>query len=262
MDRAVESNRILMDAWDVMNRDAPGFEKLRGGVLEASWCGLPSPFFNLVVTARHPESLNEFESSLNDLQHWAAARKVPWILTLGHEMLGDMMPAAERILDAAGFGPMMPLTGMEATVLNPPGRPSPEGAYLTEAHAGVGGKTLRVNEAGYQMKFAEPGAFQMEHAGWWGAPDRMVTLVEVDQVPISCTAVFNVGGVRYVALVATLPSVQRKGYAEAAMRDVLNRSLSAGLHSRTYLHASAVGRPVYERMGYTVTANYTIYAAK
>ena len=57
---------------------------------------------------------------------------------------------------------------------------------------------------------------------------------------------------RYVALVATHPKAQRKGYAEAAMRDVLERSLAAGLDRRTYLHATAAGRPVYERMGYKV----------
>jgi hypothetical protein len=42
------------------------------------------------------------------------------------------------------------------------------------------------------------------------------------------------------------------------MRDVLERSLVAGL-TRTYLHASAAGRPVYERMGYRAAAEYTVY---
>jgi hypothetical protein len=46
------------------------------------------------------------------------------------------------------------------------------------------------------------------------------------------------------------------------MSDVLERSLAAGLRKRTYLHATAAGRPVYERMGYTVTANYVVYAKK
>ena len=156
---------------------------------------------------------------------------------------------------------MMPLTGMEATGLKPAERPSPAAEYLDEAAQDIGAKSLRINEAAYQMKFGEPGAFPMEHPGYWAAPDRMVTVLEAEQVPVSCSSVFNVSGIRYVALVATLPSAQRKGYAEAAMRDVLDRSLASGLDARTYLHASAAGRPIYERMGYTFTANHTIYAA-
>jgi hypothetical protein len=53
--------------------------------------------------------------------------------------------------------------------------------------------------------------------------------------------VLNAANTRYVALVPTLPAEQRKGYAEAAMRNVLDRSRAAGLNQRTYLHASAAG---------------------
>jgi len=99
MDRALESNRIFLDAWDVMNQDAPGFASLRGGLFEASFCGVASPFFNLVIAARRPESLDEFAASFKELHRCTAAQQVPWILTLCHEIFGELMPGAELIFE-------------------------------------------------------------------------------------------------------------------------------------------------------------------
>jgi predicted GNAT family acetyltransferase len=87
----------------------------------------------------------------------------------------------------------------------------------------------------------------------------MASVIEQEGRPVSSAAVLDAGDTRYVALVATLPGEQRKGYAEAAMRNVLDRALAAGLNRRTYLHASAAGKPVYLRMGYEITSEYTLY---
>lgn len=260
IDRVAESNQIFLSAWDAMVGDAPGFERLRGGLFEVSWSGLPVTFFNLALASRKPESASELELALNEVVAWTAERKQPWLLGICHQTMGDMMPEAERLLAAAGFGSIMGLAGMDAAEVVPSGRPTPPAPALTESEPGIGSKTLRVNEAAYGMTFAEPDSLPMETAGWWRIPDRMVTVLEVDGSPVSSAAVFNVAGLRYVAMVATHPSGQRQGYADAAMRDVLDRALAAGGGKRTYLHATAAGCPVYERMGYAVTANYTLYA--
>jgi GNAT superfamily N-acetyltransferase len=173
--------------------------------------------------------------------------------------MGDVLPKAAALLNQHGFATMMPLTGMAAHELTLSARARPEGAWLTEADESIGGTIIRVNEAAYQMSLGEPGSLALEHASWWHAPQKMATVLAPEGQPASCAAVLGVNGVRYVALVATLPAAQRKGYAEAAMRDVLDRSRAAGLDQKTYLHASAAGRPVYERMGYRATAEYTVY---
>jgi predicted GNAT family acetyltransferase len=71
-----------------------------------------------------------------------------------------------------------------------------------------------------------------------------------------------VDGHRYVALVATDPGQQRRGYAEAAMRRALE--LSAGVHGErpTVLHATDAGRPIYQRMGYAAISTHTIFIEK
>lgn len=260
MDRVSESNLILLDAWDAMSRSGPGFEFQRGGLIELSWSGYPTFFFNVAVTSRPPESFEEFSSAVNATCAWAESRRVPWLFAMCHDTMGEHLPAAQRLMERLGFALMMPLTGMEGDELRPSPRPKPEGEWLTEADQAIGDVVMRLNEAAYQTPLGEPGSLALEQPGWWRAPDRMVTVLSPGGTPESCAAVLDVQGLRYVAFVATRPEAQRKGYAEAAMRDVLERSLAAGLQRRTYLHASAAGRPVYERMGYRATAEYSLYA--
>ncbi|HXH50126.1 MAG TPA: GNAT family N-acetyltransferase [Terriglobia bacterium] len=259
MDRAQESNAVFMDAWEAMGKGSAAFEKRRGGLVEIGWMGYSCPFFNMAVTARPPASMAEFEEAVLETSAWAGERRLPWLLAVCHETMGNLLPESGALLNRLGLAPMMPLTGMEAYDLTSPVRGRPEGEWFTEADESIGEKVVRLNEAAYQMKFGEPGSVSLEHTGWWRAPERMATVLAPGGKPESCATVLDLGGLRYVALVATLPAAQRKGYAEAAMRDVLERSLAAGLNRRTYLHATAAGRPVYERMGYTTTAEYTIY---
>lgn len=259
MNKATESNHIFLDAWDALNRDNPGFDSRRGELIGISWSGYPVFFFNVAATTRRPDSVEAFSQALDETKAYAAENAQPWMFVLCHELMGDLLPAVQDAMGQAGFAPVMPLTGMEAVELKP-GRATPDGVLRTEAEPRVGGPVLRLNEAAYQMPIADAGSMRMEHPGWWGVPGRMVTMIEAGGQPASCSAVFDVSGMRYVAFVATHPDAQRKGYAEATMRDVLERSLAAGLEQRTYLHATAAGRPVYERMGYTVTAEHTVYA--
>lgn len=260
MDRVTESHEVLLDAWQALSHANPAFESRRGGLIDVAWNGFPCPFFNLAVTARPPASIAEFEAALTETSAWTAERHAPWLLAVCHETLGETLPEAARVLENRGFAPIMSLTGMAADSLTPPCRERPAGAWLTEAEPSIGDCTIRLNEAAYQMPLAEPGSLPLHQPDWWSAPDRMVTALAVDGKPVSCAAVLGVAGVRYVALVATEPDARQKGYAEAAMRDVLERGLAAGLLPRTYLHATAAGRPVYERMGYQATAEYTFYA--
>ncbi|MBY0502643.1 MAG: GNAT family N-acetyltransferase [Bryobacteraceae bacterium] len=258
MHASQESSAILVQAWDALNQGSPGFESRRGGLIDISWNGHPCAFFNLAATVQPPASIAAFRDSVIETSAWAAQRGVPWIFVLTPALFGDLLPAAEDQLGLLGFAPLLPLTGMEAHELFPPVR---QGAAekLTEAEPGLGGKIIRLNEAAYEMKFGEPGSMHLEADGWWTSPGRLATLLEDEGEPVSSAVVLDAAATRYVALVATSPARQRQGFAEAAMRDVLARALAAGLPRRTYLHASAAGRPVYLRMGYRVTAEHTVY---
>jgi GNAT superfamily N-acetyltransferase len=80
--------------------------------------------------------------------------------------------------------------------------------------------------------------------------------------PACGAAVIMVDGYRYVALVATDPGQQRRGFADAAMRRALEASARAHGERPTVLHATDAGRPIYERMGYTTISTHTIFMEK
>lgn len=81
----------------------------------------------------------------------------------------------------------------------------------------------------------------------------------VDNKPVSAASTAQVDNVLYLALVATVPEAQRKGYSEAIVRHALNEGHKATGLKRTLLHATPAGAPVYERIGYYKSASISAY---
>jgi GNAT superfamily N-acetyltransferase len=77
---------------------------------------------------------------------------------------------------------------------------------------------------------------------------------EGDHAVCAASAIAHDGNL-YLALVATRPNAQRKGYGEAVVRHVLQSAHDCTGLSRTTLHASDAGCPVYRRLGYHKTAS-------
>ena len=69
-----------------------------------------------------------------------------------------------------------------------------------------------------------------------------------------------VEGTVYIALVATMPDSHGKGYGEAVMRQAISAGQQAMGVTRTTLHATDMGRPVYEAMGYVPSARFAVLA--
>jgi len=65
-----------------------------------------------------------------------------------------------------------------------------------------------------------------------------------------------------VALVATHPAYQKRGFAEAAMRRALTIAEERHGSRPTFLHASDAGRPIYARMGYEAVSSHTCFIDK
>ena len=80
--------------------------------------------------------------------------------------------------------------------------------------------------------------------------------------PVSSAAVLMVDGHRYVALVATQPGLQRRGFADATMRWALENAARVHGETPTVLHATDAGRPVYERMGYATISTHALLMEK
>jgi GNAT superfamily N-acetyltransferase len=77
--------------------------------------------------------------------------------------------------------------------------------------------------------------------------------------PVTTASALVNEGALYLALVATIPEARGNGYAEALVRHVLrNANETTGL-TRTILHATDAGFPVYSRVGYHSTVKIMAY---
>ena len=78
---------------------------------------------------------------------------------------------------------------------------------------------------------------------------------EGDKPVSTATAIINEGCL-FLFLVATMPEARRKGYGEAVVRHALQTAHEATGISRTVLHATEAGYPLYFRLGYHPTAKF------
>jgi GNAT superfamily N-acetyltransferase len=252
------SIRQFTEAWRLMCSGTPGRTVEAADGIQYIFSGCPIAFFNVAVLTERGISGDALKSRAERACAWASSKGVPWLLIVTHEALDPGTDAAS-ILDECGLGPMMPMTGMLAQQVAPVAS-VPDGLQLTVPQDDSGcSAILDVNALAYGMDL-EAGKDLIGTRSFW--KDHFPVLGLTGGKSASSAAVLMVDGYRYVALVATDPSQQRRGYAEAAMRRALE--LSAGEHGErpTVLHATDAGRPIYQRMGYAAISTHTIFMEK
>lgn len=257
-DQAQLSIRQFVNAWRIVCGASSRHAITIDDGIAHVFSGLPLAFFNIAFLTGNDISDDELEASGHRACAWAADKGVPWFLTVTHETLQDGVDAA-AVLEACDLAPVMPLTGMHATSLEPATRASGSLRLTTPKDDVDCAALIAVNSRAYGMDLAAAGDV-LGRQSFWRAHFPVVGMA--DAKPASCAAVMMVDGHRYVALVATDPEQQRRGYAEAAMRRALVDAAAVHGEQPTVLHATEAGRPVYERMGYTAIARHTIFMEK
>ena len=252
------SIRQFTEAWRVMCASAPGASVASLDGVEYIFSGCPIAFFNVAVLNGHGISAATLKSRGDNARAWAANKNVPWLFVTTLEAM-DAGVDATAVLDACELAPMMTLTGMLATQVGP-ATSIPNGLELNVPQDEAGcAALLDVNGMAYGMDL-EAGKDLVGTRSFWA--NHFPVLGLVDGKPACSAAVMMVDGYRYVALVATDPGQQRRGYADAAMRRALEVSAQAHGERPTVLHATEAGRPVYERMGYAAISTHTIFIDK
>lgn len=252
------SVRQFIEAWRLFSAASPARILATGDGVDYVFCGVPVAFFNIAFVTQSDSSADALRSQGQQACAWAAARGVPWLFIVTHELLKKEVDAA-AVLDGCGLAPMMPMTGMYAERISPVAS-MPEGLHLTVPQDDAGCSTIiDVNGLAYGMDLDAAKGVAGTRSFW---EDHFPVLGLAGATPACSAAVLMVEGIRYVALVATDPGHQRRGFADAAMRRALE--LAAQVHGErpTVLHATEAGRPVYERMGYTPISTHTIFIEK
>jgi GNAT superfamily N-acetyltransferase len=245
-------------AWRLMCAASARHRSSTEGDVELVFSGLPIAFFNVGLLTGRDLSADALAASGRRACNWAAAQGLPWLLVTTHEALGDGVDATAT-LDQVGFSPLMPLTGMIAATVAPPAR-LPDGVKLTTPDDDAACAAITtINSKAYAMEMDAANEIIGRRAFW---RDQFPVVALTSGSPVACAAAMMVDGHRYVALVATDPAQQRRGYADAAMRRALADAAAVHGEQPTVLHATEAGKPVYERMGYRVIANHTVFMEK
>jgi GNAT superfamily N-acetyltransferase len=220
--------------------------------------GLPISFFNVGIVTGRGVSADRLAAAGQAACDWAGPQAVPWLFVTTHEALAPGVDATAA-LDAVGLAPIMPLTGMFTSGVQPDTRER-EGLQLTRPGDDAACAVITaINSKAYAMPLDAANDVIGRHEFW---RNQFPVVAVADGLPIACAAVMMVSGYRYVALVATAPEQQRRGYAAAAMRRALADAASVHGEQPTVLHATEAGKPVYEGMGYRTIANHTVFMEK
>jgi ribosomal protein S18 acetylase RimI-like enzyme len=252
------SIRHFVDAWRTMCAGARGYAEEAVDGVHYVFSGIPIPFFNVALMTGHDVAAATLSASGQGACDWASKHGVPWLFVITREALGAGTDAGAA-LDAYGLAPLMPLTGMIAQHVAPPSNVPPE-LQLVHPRSDDGcAAVVDVNGLAYGMDLEEAKGTIGKQRFWSG---HFPALGMAEGTPVSAAAVMMVNGYRYVALVATDPAHQRRGYADAVMRHALELSGQVHGQAPSTLHATAAGRPIYERMGYATLAEHTVFIEK
>jgi GNAT superfamily N-acetyltransferase len=242
-------------AWRVMCNPAPGRIIEAHDGIEYVFSGIPIPFFNIALLTGRGMSRPQLEARAREACAFAGRMDVPWLFIVTHEAI-EGEGETDGLCHAYGLDPVMPLTGMVAEQVAPATTRPPGLEVVVPRDEAECGTILDINSAAYAMDLAA-GKPLLGVPSFW--TPHFPVLGVVDGAAVATAAVLMVDGIRYVALVATRPGHQRRGYADIVMRRALQ--LAAGTHpgSSTVLHATEAGRPIYERMGYRTISRSTLY---
>jgi GNAT superfamily N-acetyltransferase len=248
-----DSVHLFVNAWKQLSRrlPSPRFEETDG--VACCFGDVPNLFLNLWVQVQPTATADQLKELLAAAKNKAIASEHP----VGGVLREDWLPSGwEDLASRHGYSPLVPMTGMETDELAPPRRPLAKLDVVRVAD-GAGARDLAaLNAAAYKMPMD---AFECIAAGTWPA-DCHAYVGYVGDKPVSSSAALPVDDTVYIALVATAPDEERKGYAEAVMRHAVFEGRKAMGVKRTTLHATEMGRPLYSAMGYASGPRFLLVA--
>src|SRR5262245_47430597 len=219
-DRVDLSVRQFCEAWRLMCTGVAGHTAAAADGVEYIFSGCPIGVFNVAIPTGRDISANVLTAHADSARAWASDKGVPWLFVITHEALAGGTDAV-AILDGSGYAPVMTLTGMFAQHVDPVAT-VPAGLELTVPTDDRScGAVLDVNGLAYAMDL-DAGKPLVGTSAFWA--NHFVVLGLAGGKPACSAAVMMVEGCRYVALVATDPAHQRRGFADAAMRRALELS--------------------------------------
>jgi ribosomal protein S18 acetylase RimI-like enzyme len=236
--------KSLIDAWKLMSGRFVGSNFQRVDGVASTFANIPLSFFNISFQERPAVSAADLQAMLATMRRRTKACPHPSIIGLCEDWVPEDWQA---IAAEDGFTFVLNMTGMAADELLPLRRPSPELEYRRVQHDATARDLAMINAHAYQMP---PELWEcLCNLQLWH-PDSNAYVGYRDGKAVSSAASLPIDGAMYIALVATLPEEHGRGYAEAVMRQAIEQGRAGMGKRRMVLHASDMGQPLYQSMGF------------
>ncbi len=221
---------------------------VRFGMFNAALISAPVPACRDGLAARIAAAAAHFRKRRLDWSCWVCE----------HWLEETLRPRADGIFVNFGLYRAAAYPGMLAERLAPPQRRLPpleirrvDDSATRLAFCQVGSLCFRAPFEWFREIFDRDGLWRDDLAGYVGYVRGEPAATAVTVAGAGSVGVYNV---------ATLPSHQRRGYAEALMRHALEEARQATGIERTILQSTTQGLSLYTRMGYREVTRFSVYA--
>jgi len=243
----IDTGKIFLRAWQRYAEAFPLSARLGHPEMEIAFAGIPVPLFNLAFPKNSGAlQRGDLDRLTGEFGKILTPRGVPGLLFVRRG----------QVENRAGVEPLLTMPGMVAGELLPPKRELGKFEIREVSGAAMAEEIARLNVVCHEMEMKDLPALTC--AGLWRGPHHGFLLYENGAAVAGGSASF-VEGVSYIGCMATLPEKRGRGYAEGILRlmDAFMRR-RYGVRE-TVLHATEMGRPVYERLGYRAVDEFAGY---
>jgi len=259
---ALESVQQLASMWRVIVEDygerhaTEDVSDLPGMAIR--WADSKFGFWNCITFTWPNTDAEALHAHLGKAAAYMRRKREHGLIWLFEELLTQEARAAlPDLARRAGLTMTMPLYGMAGTVM-----PMPEPSYSDLRFVRVTTEEALtayadINSCAYGFPL-EAGRDGLLGSSLWMSGLYAYLGLQGDR-PVAAAAVAKSGDALFLALVATLPEGQRRGYGEATVRKALFEAARGTGLSRSVLHATAAGAPVYARIGYRHVATISAF---
>jgi GNAT superfamily N-acetyltransferase len=254
----IESVDQYASVWKVLAGDRAEPDLTDRPGLSISWADNPFAFWNAVFLTEHHVDADRLGARMASASAFMRAKRHAGLVYVCEEYLtGEAKERLPAIASQCGLEFALPVTGMVGDFLPvaAPSHPALRFSRVTDEAALQAYADLNAEGYGMALEAVRAG---LKGSHFWKHDVHAYLGIEND-IPVSAAAAFAHEERLYLALVATKPSGQRKGYAEATVRKALHEACRATGLKRTILHATDAGFPVYRRIGYRKAAVFLAY---
>jgi ribosomal protein S18 acetylase RimI-like enzyme len=252
-----ESNAQFYGVWKKLGRKFANHETVELPGITICWPGAKWPMLNVIGLSGPVTDQADLDAKVQQAVSYTQTKPVMGMVVTCTEWLPpDLEERNLATFAEHGFALGLALRGMVADQLLSPRRPLPDLEYRRVSSLETSRACVDLNAISYDAPL-EFGREMSDITGFW---DGVFAYVGYrNGKPVATAATFLECGRLYVGFVATLPEARRNGYAEAVVRHSLEAAARSSGLSRTVLHATELGRPVYRAMGYRTVASFRAF---